>query len=109
MRPTTKKRLIQWVVILLVLAAALGGFGWLKFFRTEPEQTFESAAERFKYGSVGGEAEAGIPYWIWVVLPRVFPEYLPGAGGYKALGLVWEDGHELPVGFTKRTIGFPRV
>jgi hypothetical protein len=109
MKPSTKKRLIRGAVILAVVLGALGFFVWHKFFRTEPERAFENADEQFKYGSVGGEGEAGIPYWIWVVLPRVFPEYLPGAGGYKAFGVVWEDGHELPVGFTKRTIGLPRV
>jgi hypothetical protein len=30
-------------------------------------------------------------------------------GGYAALGVPWEQGQELPVGFTKKTIGFPRV
>ena len=33
------------------------------------------------YGSVGGERNAGIPYWIVFVLPRVFPDKLPGPGG----------------------------
>src|SRR3712207_8641624 len=30
-------------------------------------------------------------------------------GGYFALGVPWEQGQELPVGFTKKVIGFPRV
>ena len=64
---------------------------------------------RFRYGSIGGERDAGIPYWIFYVLPRVFPEKLPGPGGYASLGVSWEQGRELPVGFTKKTVGFPRV
>ena len=64
---------------------------------------------RFKYGSIGAECDAGIPYWIFYVLPRIFPEKLPGPGGYASLGVAWEQGQELPVGFTKKTIGFPRV
>jgi hypothetical protein len=64
---------------------------------------------RFKYGSLGAENDAGIPYWIFYVLPRMFPEKLPGPGGYASLGVPWEQGQELPVGFTKKTIGFPRV
>ena len=28
---------------------------------------------RFKYGSIGAEHDAGIPYWIFYVLPRMFP------------------------------------
>jgi mono/diheme cytochrome c family protein len=46
---------------------------------------------------------------VWVVLPRVFPDLLPGSGGYASLGLTWEPGQELPVGFAKKTVGFPRV
>ena len=64
---------------------------------------------RFKYGSIGAERDAGIPYWIFYVLPRMFPEKLPGPGGYASLGVSWEQGQELPIGFTKKTIGFPRV
>ncbi len=64
---------------------------------------------RFKYGSIGAENDAGIPYWIFYVLPRVFPENCPGPGGYASLGVAWEQGQELPIGFTKKTIGFPRV
>ncbi len=28
-----------------------------------------------------------MPYWIWLVLPRIFPGSLPGPGGYASLGL----------------------
>ncbi len=94
---------------LVVLAAIIGFVAWYKLWREVP-QHFDSPVERFKYGSIGTEAEEGIPYWIWLVLPRVFPEYLPDEpGGYKTLGMQWEAGHEMPVGFSKKTIGFPRV
>jgi hypothetical protein len=102
----------KWLKILslgIILAGCLGWLAWYKFFREEPEPRWANEAERFKYGSIGAESARGIPYWIWLVLPRVFPEYLPGSGGYKSFGLVWEEGHEMPVGFTKRVIGFPRV
>jgi hypothetical protein len=105
-----KKKIILWTVAAVVV---LGGFTslfvWYKFFREEPEPHWANEAERFKYGSIGAESARGIPYWIWLVLPRVFPDYLPASGGYKSFGLVWEEGHEMPVGFTKRVIGFPRV
>ena len=70
---------------LLVLVIVVGGgawFGWYKFLREEPEPKWASEAERFKYGTIGAEAARGIPYYIWLVLPRVFPEYVPGPGGY---------------------------
>ncbi len=107
--PRTKKILLRCALLLVVLGVGLGWYGWYKFFREEPEPKWASEAERFKYGSIGAEATRGIPYYIWLVLPRVFPEYIPGPGGYKAFGLVWEEGKEMPVGFTKRVIGFPRV
>jgi len=110
-------------LIVLVLIAAFGAwFAWYEFFREVPEPPFQAenghSAEdvRFLYGSIGAERDAGIPYWIMYVLPRVFADKLPGkggnppgAGGYAAFGLPWEQGHELPVGFTTKTIGFKRV
>jgi hypothetical protein len=115
MTESTKRR---WIRVALVLAAVvlIGGlFVWYEFFRevAEPEWTAENGHTaddmRFMYGSVGGEAQAGIPYWIVYVLPRVFPDKLPGSGAYASFGLSWEQGHELPIGFTTRTIGFRRV
>lgn len=96
---------IALVVILLV--GGLGYFAWYNLFREVPTY-YESAEEHFKYGSIGTENAEGIPYWIWLVLPRLFPEYLPDSGGYASLGLTWEEGKETPVGISKKTIGFPR-
>src|SRR6266550_2357800 len=51
-------------------------------------------------------AEQGIPYWIWLVLPRIFPENLQGPGGYASIGVLSRDGqHEMPIGLSKVTIG----
>lgn len=108
MRKSKRKRIAITVIVILVIAGILGGIGWYKLFRRVPVH-YASADEHFKYGSVGAEEPAGVPYLIWLVLPRMFPEKLPGPGGYTALGAVWEEGRELPVGFTKMTIGFPRV
>jgi len=99
------------LLVLLVIAGAVGYIGWERFFREypQPDWVMESDELRFKYGSIGAEYDAGIPYWIFYVLPRVFPDKFPGPGGYDSLGVVWEQGRELPVGFTKKTIGFPRL
>src|SRR3954464_12596620 len=111
MAATAKKKWKIWLVVLLVLGAAGAVLGWQKFFREEPQPDWvmSSSEMRFKYGSIGAEHDAGIPYWIWFVLPRIFPDKLPGPGGYASLGVNWEQGQELPVGFTKKVIGFPRV
>lgn len=102
--------------LLLMVLVAGAYLGWSRGFREAPQPAwvFETADSRYRYGSIGAEHEAGIPYWIFYVLPRVFPEKFRQdgqvvAGGYAALGVAWEQGQELPIGFTKKTIGFPRV
>lgn len=103
---------IKIVVVVIVVLVGIGAYvGWYRFFREEPQAAWVTSTPelRFKYGSIGGENDAGIPYWIFYVLPRVFPEKLPGPGGYAAFGVAWEEGKELPVGFTKKKIGFDRV
>jgi mono/diheme cytochrome c family protein len=109
-----RKKIAGWkiallILVLLVIAGAI--VGWQKFFREEPQPgwVMSTPEMRFKYGSIGAEHDAGIPYWIFYVLPRMFPEKLPGPGGYASLGVAWEQGQELPIGFTKKVIGFPRV
>lgn len=99
-----------WTVLgVLVLVIGLVGIvGWYKLLR-EVDQQFSSMEERFKYGSIGAEQAQGLPFWIWLVLPRIFPEYLPGPGGYNALGLYNEPGKEMPVGFSVKTVGIARV
>lgn len=57
--------------------------------RTGPVSTTES------------RQSAELPYWIWVVLPRLFPEYLAEAGGYLSLGFDWQEGNEVPIGIEK--------
>lgn len=94
-------------LIVILLIGGVGYIAWYNLFREVPTY-YESPEEHFKYGSIGTENAEGIPYWIWLVLPRLFPEYLPGNGGYTSLGLTWEEGKETPVGISKKTIGFPR-
>ena len=92
------------VVGLLVFA------GWYLLFREEP-QRFSSPEQQFLHGSIGNEASEGMPYLIWRVLPQLFPEYLPQGrgGGYDAFGILYEPGNEIPVGFSKKTVGFERI
>jgi len=93
----------------LVLAIGAAMFVYEHLSREEAATYFESDEDHFLFGSIGTEGENGIPYWIWLVLPRVFPDLLPGPGGYSALGVVSTPGAEMPVGLSKATIGYPRV
>jgi hypothetical protein len=110
---------------MLVIAAAIFlYYANFKFFKTEPQDVCSDveasrhadcldniADEQFKYGSLNAENDRGIPYPIFYVMPRIFPQCLPGnrLGGYRAFGLPWEEGRELPVGFSKRRLGFERI
>jgi len=102
------RRFKRLLIVSLVIVAAVGVFFWYKLFR-RVTTVYADPAEHFKYGSIGVEVPAGIPYWIWVVLPRIFADKLPGPGGYVALGASWEPGKEVPIGFTKEIVGIPRV
>ncbi len=108
--PTSRWRLA--VAILIVVVSIVGIFTWWELFRVVPQDdaVLKDPVMKFKYGSLGSEGDRGLPYLLWLVLPRVFPDLMPGPGGYKAFGVVWEEGQEMPVGFAKKTIGvFPRV
>src|SRR5437773_4127844 len=94
------RRLISWLIF-IVLAEIGGLVTYVKFFREEPPPFFAADEDHFLFGSVGTEAQQGIPYWIWLVLPRIFPEYLPGPGGYASTGMLSKDGHEMPIGLSK--------
>ena len=67
---------VSWAAlsVTLALSAALT--------TADSQPTAEPPDEHFKYASVGIEQQEGLPYWIWQVLPRMFPETLPGPGGY---------------------------
>ena len=112
------------IAVISIVVIALGAWiTWYNFFRTLPQEAWveKDLRSHFLYGSIGQEGIEGIPYWIYIILPKIFPEYLPAPGGYAALGMSWEPGpadrvltadgppHELPMGVTKKTIGFERV
>ena len=78
-------------------------------FTSDDPVTYASIDDHFKYGSAGGERASGIPYSIWMALPELFPEYLPGKG-LQSLGFIFEPGKDLPIGVSKRKVqGVDRV
>src|SRR3977135_3748362 len=106
-----KRKILVSVAVLAALGVLGGAFPGSNCFREEPQADWitKNPDMRFKYGSIGAERDAGMPYWIFYVLPRMFPDTLPTPGGLAALGVSWEQGQELPIGFTKKVVGFPRV
>jgi len=108
---------IFWRSLLGVLIAALvlGLTTWVLFFRDISQPHIADPVDLFNHGSIGNERAQGLPYWIWRVLPEVFPEKLPQTpentkGRWTALGVHWPEGQDLPVGFSQKTLGvIPRV
>ncbi len=116
MRKTTTRLLI--IAVVLILGYQL----WSHRFGV-PEE-FHSDESHFKYGSIGADhplARAPLPYWIWKVLPEVFPPStaMPKsvapydtAKSLTAFGLVIEDTIDTPIGSAQpafeRPIGFSK-
>jgi hypothetical protein len=91
---------------LLALIVVLIVFAWFVLLRPVAQPETNDLLQVFDHGSIGNEAQQGLPYWIWRVLPTLFPEYLPAnQDGYGSVGLYWISGEELPVGFSKKTVG----
>ena len=98
------KRWIRILFLLLatptLLAIAFGIYLWHRF-SGDTAVEYADIEQHFKYGSTGGEHESGFPYWIFQALPQVCAEHLPGKG-YASLGLIYEEGKDLPIGMSKR-------
>ena len=97
------------IAAVMIVAAIVGYILWDNLVRADPDIQYAAIQDHFKHGAIGLSAGNRVPYWIWKVLPEMFPEKLPGPGGWASLGLIVEDGQDLPVGFSKRKIGYESV
>lgn len=95
------------LIIVAVTIVAVAAYFYWSFHPNHPVE-YAEITEHFKYGSIGSEPANGIPYWIFKVMPDMFPERLPGQG-YASLGLIEEPGRDLPIGFSKRRVIIDRV
>ena len=95
------------VIIIIVILVAIAAYLYWAFNPNRPVD-YADIQEHFKYGSIGSEPANGIPYWIFKVMPDMFPEKLPGKG-YASLGFIEEPGRDLPVGFSVRRVIVDRV
>ena len=102
------------LAIMIAIGALVSLYLIGRFNRDDPV-TYATAEEHFKYGSTGGERTSGFPYWIWQVLPALFPEHLPGGRylpdtPYAPIGFIYEPGKKLPIGVSQRNVqGMDRV
>jgi mono/diheme cytochrome c family protein len=101
-------RMLFWrgLLVALVALVVLGIGGWLLLLRPVPQAATNDPAKLFNHGSIGNETAQGLPYWIWRVLPQIFPDLLPAdRDGYAAFGVYWAAGEPLPVGFSVKRLG----
>jgi mono/diheme cytochrome c family protein len=112
----------RWWYIVGALVFLLGTAAFWTLLAEVPED-HQDIREHFKYGSIGADSASGIPYWIWWVLPDMFPQYLPEPerflalspeartprSAYEQFGFIYEEGHLLPIGFSTRRVQMTRV
>jgi RoxA-like, cytochrome c-like len=103
-----RKRWARWMTVLLVLPTllllVLGLYLAVRLADDTPV-VYDDIREHFKYGSTGGERESGFPYWIFKAMPQVCGQHLPvPEEGFASLGLVFEEGKDLPIGMSRRSV-----
>ncbi len=106
----SKPKQIWWKILAIIVAILVTVLIYLvsPLLLGNGTAKYSDINDHFKYGSIGGEAANGIPYWVWKALPVVFTDKLPGEG-YTSLGFIQEPEHDLPIGFSQAKIGFDRV
>ncbi|MBZ5617979.1 MAG: c-type cytochrome [Acidobacteriia bacterium] len=107
---------------LLLIVLSIAAIVYWRYIRESPVD-YASDIEHFKYGSIGADSDAGIPYWVWRVMPQVCPGHLPhpaafralpadeqsGLAGYQQFGFLIEEGKDRPIGFSMRRVQIDRV
>jgi cytochrome c5 len=107
LKAASRRTAVRVVTVLVLFVLLLAG--WVLYdnlLRHQPELVYPDIVQHYKYASIGLGPSSRVPYWIFKVLPDVFPEKLPGPGGYASLGLIQEEGADRPVGFAKRVFGY---
>ncbi|HEY2907197.1 MAG TPA: hypothetical protein VGJ29_14945 [Vicinamibacterales bacterium] len=95
----------------VVAAAGIAvAVGWVAVsLTTDRPVVYGNIAEHFKYGSIGSEPGGSLlapvggvlpPYEVFKSLPTICSDKLPG--GYASVGLIFEPGHDLPIGVSRR-------
>ena len=111
----SRVKLIGFGAGIVVLAALLAvGISIVVWFQRDVPDTYADIKQHYKYGSFGGEADR-LPYWIWRVLPDVFPDLLPErpGNGYERFGFIDDTDaptdHPRPIGISYRELQVPQM
>ena len=122
----TLRRWLTWIggaAVVVLAFVAIAAVYTLNRLTDDTPVAYSKVEDHFKYGSTGGERGwkrqfgFGVPYWIWVAMPELFPDLLPDktpGRGYSSFGMIYEDGKDprfdLPIGMSmRRTMGIDRV
>ncbi len=99
----------RWLILVPLLLIAVVAAYLVWYFTSDRTANYADIREHFKYGSIGSETGGTIftpvggvlpPYLVFKTLPAICPDKLPG--GYASLGLVFEPGHDSPIGVSRR-------
>jgi hypothetical protein len=101
-----KRGVLAAACIAIALLALLAWQVYANLFRVV-EPTFADDTERFLFGNIGAEIDAGSPKYLWEAAPEVCADLAPG--GYPSFGFTWVEGRDIPVGLGEKIIGFPRI
>jgi mono/diheme cytochrome c family protein len=97
------------LVLAVIFVALVVTLALLRYFTADRPVVYGDIREHFKYGSIGSETGGSVitpvggvlpPYLVFKTLPAICPDKLPG--GYASLGFIFEPGHDLPVGVSRR-------
>jgi RoxA-like, cytochrome c-like len=110
--PITKRRWVRFAVLAVMIVLVTAGLYLVERFTRDSPVSYTDETAFFERGSTGGERMDGIPYWIWIALPKIFPDKMPdhrSDQGYAGFGMIYEhqdqsNPYALPVGMSHRNV-----
>jgi mono/diheme cytochrome c family protein len=104
-----KWHLLRIILIALAVAIAYLALTGLVMFTRNGTPRYGNIVQHFKYGSIGSETNSGIPYRVWMAMPKLFPEAFGNRDDYSTFGFLYEKDargrqRDLPIGVSRRTV-----
>ena len=79
-QPRTCRRIRDGALFIAALALLYAVVSLASRLLADEPVFYADEEDHFKYGSLGGEREAGFPYWVWRALAHVCADHLPPEG-----------------------------
>ena len=99
------RRLLIALALLALLVVVVLVYSARRLSREQPRAAVRRPIRNTFSTARSARKRTAFRIWVWLVLPRVFPEYLPGPGGYAALGLDTREGRDMPIGLSRVVTG----